>query len=213
MNRVVRLFLGFGLAAAWLLLPTDAGAENTASAARPDVLFIMADDYRPELASYGSAAITPNLDRLARRGVQFERAYCQQALCNPSRASLLTGRRPDSLRVWDNSTHFRTHHPDLTTLPQWFKDHGYDARCFGKIFHNWHTIEKGDPRSWSASEFLHFAQQGANLAVVPGPMPPNLASPARGPTAHRCQRPLCMSAAMCPTMRITMAGSPRRRCG
>jgi iduronate 2-sulfatase len=178
MNRVVRLFLGVVLAAAWLLLPTSVWAQNTAADGRPDVLFIMADDCRPELASYGSAAITPHLNRLARRGVQFDRAYCQQALCNPSRSSLLTGRRPDSLRVWDNSTHFRTHHPDLTTLPQWFKDHGYDARCVGKIFHNWHTSEKGDPRSWSGPEFLHFAQQGANLATMPIPLPPNLASPA-----------------------------------
>ena len=156
-------------------------AEAGEAAGRPDVLFIMADDLRPELASYGSTAITPHLDRLARRGVQFDRAYCQQSLCNPSRSSLLTGRRPDFLRVWDNSTHFRTHQPDLPTLPQWFKDHGYSARCVGKIFHNWHTSEKGDPRSWSAPEFLHFAQQGANLAAVPAPLPPNLASPAPRP--------------------------------
>jgi len=182
MNRVTRPFVCFVWGVGSLLLPSDAGAEDTTSAGKPDVLFIMADDQRPELASYGSVAITPNLDRLARRGVQFDRAYCQQALCNPSRASLLTGRRPDSLRVWDNSTHFRTHHPEVTTLPQWFKDHGYNSRCVGKIFHNWHTSEKGDRRSWSGPEFLHFAQQGANLAVVAGPMPPNLASPAP-PTA------------------------------
>src|SRR5688572_33500078 len=62
---------------------------------RLNVLFIMADDYRPEVASYGSRALTPNLDRLARRAVQFDRAYCQQAVCNPSRSSLLTGLRPE----------------------------------------------------------------------------------------------------------------------
>jgi len=175
---MTRSFVCFVWGVGSLLLPTTAGAEDTTSAGKPDVLFIMADDQRPELASYGSVAITPNLDRLARRGVQFDRAYCQQALCNPSRSSLLTGRRPDSLRVWDNSTHFRTHHPEVTTLPQWFKDHGYNSRCVGKIFHNWHTSEKGDRRSWSGPEFLHFAQQGANLALVSGPMPPNVASPA-----------------------------------
>ena len=67
----------------------------------------MADDLRPELASYGSPALTPNLDRLAKRAVQFDRAYCQQAVCNPSRSSLLTGRRPDTLGLWSNGTHFR----------------------------------------------------------------------------------------------------------
>lgn len=66
-------------------------------AARPNVLFIMADDFRPEIGSYGSTALTPNLDKLAARSVQFQRAYCQQAVCNPSRSSLLTGRRPDTL--------------------------------------------------------------------------------------------------------------------
>src|SRR5688500_4683963 len=72
-----------------------------------NVLFIMADDLRPELASYGSPALTPHLDRLARQSVRFERAYCQQALCNPSRSSLLTGLRPDTLGLWCNGTHFR----------------------------------------------------------------------------------------------------------
>ena len=180
-NRWLTASIWLAWAGVWLFFLGGAEASEAVAADRPDVLFIMADDLRPELASYGSRAITPHLDRLARRGVQFDRAYCQQALCNPSRSSLLTGRRPDFLRVWDNGTHFRTHQPDLHTLPQWFKDHGYSARCVGKIFHNWHTSEKGDPRSWSAPEFLHFAQQGANLAAVPAPLPPNLASPAPRP--------------------------------
>ena len=157
----------------YLLLATTALA-----APRPNVLFIMADDFRPELASYGSPAVTPNLDRLAKRSVQFEHAYCQQAVCNPSRSSMLTGRRPDTLRLWNNGTHFRELNPDVTTLPLWFKDHGYTSRCVGKIFHNWHTEVKGDPRSWSAPEFLHYANHGADDARVTGPLPPNLASPA-----------------------------------
>ena len=79
-----------------------------APAARPNVLFIAADDLRMNLGCYGDpVAKTPNLDRLARRGVLFERAYCQQALCNPSRASVLTGLRPDTLRVWNLPTHFQ----------------------------------------------------------------------------------------------------------
>ncbi len=157
----------------WCLTETIAAAAE-----RPNVLFIMADDLRPELASYGSPAITPNLARLAARGVQFERAYCQQAVCNPSRSSMLTGRRPDTLQLWSNGLHFREKNPDVTTLPLWFKDHGYVTRCTGKIFHNWHTEVKGDPRSWSAPEFLHYANHGHDSAKVSGDVPPNLCSTA-----------------------------------
>jgi iduronate 2-sulfatase len=149
-----------------------------AAAERLNVLFVMADDLRPELASFGSPAITPNFDRLAKRSVQFDRAYCQQALCNPSRSSMLTGRRPDTLKLWHNGLHFREKNPDVTTLPLWFKEHGYTSRCVGKIFHNWHTKEKGDARSWSAPEFLHYANHGDDAAQVTGELPPNFASPA-----------------------------------
>ena len=148
---------------------------------RPNILFIMADDLRPELAGYGSPAITPNLDRLAARGVQFNRTYCQQAVCNPSRSSMLTGRAPDTLRLWNNGTHFRERNPDVTTLPLWFREQGYTTRCAGKIFHNWHTEVRGDRRSWSAPEFLHYANHGADLAQVEGELPPDQA------TAPKCE--------------------------
>lgn len=156
-------------------------APFASAADKPNVLFIMADDFRPELATYGSPALTPNLDRLAKRSVQFNRAYCQQALCNPSRSSLLTGRRPDSLGLWCNNDHFRDRQPDVMTLPLWFKDHGYTTRCVGKIFHNWHTAVKGDPRSWSAPEFLHYANHGDDKPQVPGDLPPDHA------TAPKCE--------------------------
>jgi len=147
---------------------------------KPNVLFIMADDLRCELASYGSPAITPNLDKLAKRSVQFDRAFCQQAVCNPSRSSLITGRRPDTLRIWNNGTHFRELNPDVTTIPLWFKEHGYVTRCSGKIFHNWHTAIHGDPRSWSAPEFLHYANHGDDDAQVDGPLPANMAKTTTG---------------------------------
>ena len=74
----------------------------------PNVLFVAIDDLRPDLGCYGdSIAITPNIDRLAAQGTVFNRAYCQQAVCHPSRASLLTGRRPDTINVWGMDTHFR----------------------------------------------------------------------------------------------------------
>src|SRR5687768_15507453 len=169
---------------AWLLAALVAPLCAVRAAEPPaNVLFIMADDYRPELGSYGSAALTPNLDRLAKAGVQFGRAYCQQALCNPSRSSMLTGRRPDTLGLWSNGTHFRdagSANADVTTIPLWFKEHGYQSRCVGKIFHNWHTEVKGDPQSWSAPEFLHYANHGDDDAKVSGPLPPNLAKTVTG---------------------------------
>jgi iduronate 2-sulfatase len=146
----------------------------TVPAAEPlkrNVLFIVADDLRTELGCYGSAAKTPHLDALAKRGVVFERAYCQQAVCNPSRSSFLCGRRPDALRLWNNGTHFRELNPDAVTLPEHFKANGFTARCVGKIFHNWHTKEKGDRRSWSADEFLHYANHGDDKPQVKGDLP------------------------------------------
>ncbi|WP_395751123.1 sulfatase [Prosthecobacter sp.] len=140
------------------------------------VLFIMADDLRPELGCYGSAAVTPHLDALARSGTLFRRAYCQQAVCNPSRSSMLTGLRPGTLGLYVNGTHFRELKPDVLTLPLWMKQHGYTTRCVGKIFHNWHTKEHGDPRSWSAPEFLHYANHGDDVPQVTGTLPPNFAS-------------------------------------
>jgi iduronate 2-sulfatase len=162
-------------------LVTAISATSLLAAERLNVLFLMADDLRPEMATYGSPAITPNLDRLAKIGVQFDRAYCQQALCNPSRSSMLTGRRVDALRLWGLKKHFRETLPDVRTLPEWFKQHGYAARCVGKIFHNWQTEVKGDPQSWSAPEFLHFARHGDDKPLVEGGLPPDLA------TAPRCE--------------------------
>ncbi len=116
------------------------------SAKRPNVLFIAVDDLRPELGCYGASHIqSPNIDRLATRGVTFTKAYCQQAVCNPSRASLMTGLRPDSLKVWDLYTDFRKTRPEVVTLAQYFKQQGYFSTAIGKIFHN----NLPDDLSWS----------------------------------------------------------------
>lgn len=143
-----------------------------------NVLFIAVDDLRVELGCYGSPQVhSPHMDRLAKRGLLFERAYCQQSVCNPSRASLLTGRYPDTLRVWDLPTHFRVHHPDVITLPQAFKQQGWFTRCVGKIFHNWRQDEwKGDPASWSVPSVLHYNSHSNDKPQVEGEVPPNLAS-------------------------------------
>jgi iduronate 2-sulfatase len=126
--------------------------SDTSLQPRPyNILFIPVDDLRPELGCYGQSQIhTPNIDALAREGLIFTQAHCSQALCNPSRASLLTGLRPDTLKVWDLLTDFRTTRPDAVTLPQHLKAHGYHSVGIGKTFHN----DFPDERSWSEPE-LH----------------------------------------------------------
>ena len=147
-------------------------SRSAASTQKPafNVLFIASDDLRPELACYGNQFIkTPNIDRLASRGVRFERAYTQYPLCNPSRTSLLTGRYPTQTGVMDNETWFRAEHPDFVSLPQHFKAHGYAALRAGKIFHG--GID--DTEAWTeGGEARNFS--GARR-------PPNTANP-RGPS-------------------------------
>ncbi len=101
-----------------------------------NVLLIAVDDLRPELGCYGKEYIhSPNIDQLASQGLVFDRAFCQQALCSPSRTSLLTGLRPDATHIYDLVTHFRQTVPNVTTLPQYFKQNGYHTEWWGKIFH------------------------------------------------------------------------------
>jgi iduronate 2-sulfatase len=134
-------------AAIFLIILLLAGSA-WAQPARPNVLFIALDDLRTTVGCYGDEfSLTPNIDRLAERGTQFMRAYCAQAVCNPSRASTLTGRRPDTIRVWDLTTNFRTSAPDVVPVPEYFKQQGYDTRNFGKIYHN--TPGTLDAKSWS----------------------------------------------------------------
>ncbi len=128
------------MSAAWLF------AESPAGGKRPNVLFFVSDDLRPELGCYGNDIIqSPNIDRLASRGIVFNRAYCQQAVCSPSRSSVMTGTRPDTTKVWDLETHFRDALPKVVTLPQLFKNNGYTTQGMGKIYHG--ALQ--DPPSWS----------------------------------------------------------------
>ena len=107
---------------------------HAASEEQYNVVFIIADDLRPLLGCYGNPEIqTPNIDRLAERSTLFNHAYCQYPLCKPSRTSMLTGLRPDTNGVRDNHADFRQTVPDVVTLPQYFKVHGYHTRSVGKI--------------------------------------------------------------------------------
>ena len=122
-------------------------AGGVQAAERPNVLFIAVDDLRPELGCYGSSvAITPNLDKLARDGLLFRRAYCQEAICRPSRASLMTGARPDTTGLTHNYVALRQLRPNILTLPQHFIAHGYETVYLGKVFHHGDT---DDENSWS----------------------------------------------------------------
>lgn len=125
---------------------------------RPNVLFIAVDDLRPELGCYGSSLVkSPHIDRLAAMGTVFEAAYCQQAVCHPSRISLLTGQRPDTTKVTDLFTKFRPVQPHIVTLPQFFKNNGYHTYRLCKIFHMGHG-QTEDTLSWTSMPKVKGAQ-------------------------------------------------------
>lgn len=142
------------LAMLWMAAAGDARSAQP-NAAQPNVLFIAVDDLACTLGCYGdSLAKTPNLDRLAASGVCFLNAYNQLPLCNPTRASVMTGRRPDEIGVYDLDRHFRDQLPDVVTLPQVFQKTNYLAARVGKIYHYNVPASIGtdgfdDPPSWS----------------------------------------------------------------
>jgi uncharacterized sulfatase len=128
----MRRVLGYALLLAVALHPLS----RLVAASRPNVLLLIADDLRDTVGCYGNAAVkTPNLDRLAARGVRFHRAYAQYPVCNPSRTSFMTGLRCEQTRVVENTMMFRTLMPDIVTLPQLLRQHGWYAASYGKILH------------------------------------------------------------------------------
>lgn len=141
----LRLFL-FACAACLTLHPASTSkAANT----RPNVLLILVDDLKPSFGAYGDKWVhSPNLDRLAARGMRFDMAYCNQAVCAPSRNNLLVGSRSTSIGVYSLGQHFRTAVPNAVTMPQYFKQQGYHSAGIGKVFHIGHG-NINDVHSWS----------------------------------------------------------------
>jgi iduronate 2-sulfatase len=161
------------------LLSFSTVALNAAPPDRPNILFIAVDDLKPELGCYGNGLIrSPGIDRLAEQGTVFLNAHCQQAVCAPSRASIMTGMRPDHTRVWDLKTQMRDMQPDILTLPAHLRAQGYTTAGIGKIF-DYRAVDAGqDTPSWSMPFFqvepsyyheqrppaLHWYQSPANRA-------------------------------------------------
>ncbi|MCB1128148.1 MAG: sulfatase-like hydrolase/transferase, partial [Verrucomicrobiae bacterium] len=140
-----------------LLIPFLAGLaplQVTAAKGHPNILLLLVDDLKPNIGCYGDPlAITPNLDRLAARGMRFDQAYCNQAVCAPSRNTLLLGSRCTSTGIYSLGRHFRIDLPDAVTLPQHFMAHGYRAESIGKVLHTGHG-NHDDPHSWSVPSVI-----------------------------------------------------------
>lgn len=155
----------------FLLVSFSSSASDKQVSKKFNVLFIGADDLRMNLGAYGDdIAITPNIDALAAQGVVFTNAHIQFASCNASRASMLTGMRPDSINVYKLNTHFRNTAPNVITLPQHFKNSGYHTESIGKIYHNYANIK--DEQSWSVparfSQESHFQDYVLNSSIKQG---------------------------------------------
>lgn len=122
---------------------------------KQNILFIAVDDLKPLLSNYGhSEMITPNFERLAKMGVTFTNAHVQQAVCGPSRASIMTGTNPDVTKVWDLHTNFRESNPDLVSMPEYLISQGYESTGIGKIYHKGSSSKGHDGDSWSIPHVL-----------------------------------------------------------
>ncbi len=180
-KNVLPHLLAGGLSLGTALGVSSVMAENAQpSPQRHHVLFIAVDDLKPMLGCYGDTRIqTPNIDRLAARGVAFQSAYCQQAVCAPSRNTVFTGLRPQTLGIYDLKTYFRTKAPDVVTLPQAFMQAGYRTEAIGKLYHTAHG-NSDDAASWSVPRWpsggLQYALE-ANRA-------PNIPEGKRGPSVE-----------------------------
>lgn len=149
-TRLHKLLMGITAVTATFSGPGLRAAEATDAPSRLNILLIPVDDLKPLLGCYGARTmITPNIDRLARRGVVFANAQCQQAVCGPSRASLLTGLYPDCTGIYDLKTRMRDVNPDVLALPQYLRQQGYVTVGLGKTYDSRCVDDEFDAPSWS----------------------------------------------------------------
>ncbi len=189
MNRRDFLRLSAAGALAGLAPRTLQSAEDKAP---PNVLFFFVDDLRTQLGCYGAKTVkSPNIDRLAREGMLFETAYCQQAVCAPSRASVLSGWRPDSTGIYDLDHPLRSMHPDVVTLPQFFKQAGYETVTIGKVYHhhdddkaNWTRMPKAQGVGYALEENQALIRKRHQEAKQQGLTGKALSRAARGPATE-----------------------------
>ena len=135
-----------GVGAASMLWKSSGLFAQAGGKPKYNVLFIAVDDLRPQLGCYGRKQIqSPHIDQLAKEGLLFERTYCQQAVCAPSRASIMSGTRPDTTKIYNLTTPLRQAMPDILTLPEHFKKNGYNTFSIGKIYHH----ARDDLQGWS----------------------------------------------------------------
>ncbi|MFA6562475.1 MAG: sulfatase-like hydrolase/transferase [Verrucomicrobiia bacterium] len=159
MKHILTIFAALLLTVPATLHAAEAPIQN------PNVLLVCVDDLKPLLGCYGTPIVkSPNIDRLATRGMLFERAFCNQAVCSPSRNSLMTGLRSQTLGIYDLATNFRKSVPDAVTLAQYFKQHGYRTEAMGKIFHVGHGNTE-DPASWSVEHWRPKSGQGGGYVL------------------------------------------------
>ncbi|XP_066104894.1 iduronate 2-sulfatase [Saccopteryx bilineata] len=163
------LWLGLVLGSCTSLGSTAVG--NNAKDAL-NILLIIVDDLRPSLGCYGNKLIrSPNINQLASRSLLFQNAFAQQAVCAPSRVSFLTGRRPDTTRLYDFDSYWREQAGNFSTIPQYFKENGYVTMSVGKVFHPGISSNHSDdsPYSWSVPPYHPSSEKYENTKTCRGP--------------------------------------------
>lgn len=164
--------LWFGVVLGSIYASRESATQGNRTADALNVLLIIVDDLRPSLGCYGDKLVrSPNIDQLAARSLLFQNAFAQQAVCAPSRVSFLTGRRPDTTRLYDFNSYWRVHAGNFSTVPQYFKESGYVTMSVGKVFHPGISSNHSDdaPYSWSVPPYHPSSEKYENTKTCRGP--------------------------------------------
>ncbi|XP_007957243.1 iduronate 2-sulfatase [Orycteropus afer afer] len=163
--------LGLGLVLASVSAALESAVQGNSVTDARNVLVIVVDDLRPTLGCYGDKLVrSPNIDQLASHSLLFQNAFAQQAVCAPSRVSFLTGRRPDTTRLYDFNSYWRVRAGNFSTIPQYFKENGYVTMSVGKVFHPGISSNHSDdyPYSWSIPPYHPSSEKYENTKTCRG---------------------------------------------